>query len=145
MNYIYTIIKFLWWRMNGNWNWVFHLLCLPQDMLTLINIFQTIILKFIMPFSFPRPNAWRRGANLKCLRRVCIDVDLKWLVLILRSTISPSKQAVFLPFLSSFHLLFCISTAISTVITSNLKRSFIPLKYSSFPPYHCSKCEQLWN
>lgn len=37
-NYIYTIIKFLWWRMNGNWNLVFHLLCLPQDMLTLINI-----------------------------------------------------------------------------------------------------------
>lgn len=27
--------------MNGNWNWVFHLLCLPQDMLTLINISST--------------------------------------------------------------------------------------------------------
>ena len=25
--------------MNGDWNLVFHLLCLPQDMLTLINTF----------------------------------------------------------------------------------------------------------
>ena len=24
--------------MNGDWNFVFHLLCLPQDMVTLINI-----------------------------------------------------------------------------------------------------------